>query len=273
MRTIGQENPPESLAPNKRQVCGIVHWGQSLSAVAFFNANEDLRRRRNLRTNRVTGSLLRADCRKDSGPISCWVERRSRALKTFRGIAADDETLITPGKDRNRIMEITDWMNQTKASEIMVELLVTLSPADTLAMAAETLLAEQISGAPVLDSENRCVGVLSISDLIRAEGKVLAEQQQIAESSFFSSGIAWPDNVYQQKLENLRDKILPVSEQAVQRFMTSDIVSVAVGDPLATVLEYMINAHVHRVLVLDSNVHLQGIISTIDVLAALKRAS
>jgi CBS domain-containing protein len=169
-------------------------------------------------------------------------------------------------------MEIVDWMNQTKASDMMVEILVTLSPADTLAEAAETLLTEQISGAPVLEDSNHCVGVLSISDLIRAEGEVLAEQQRIAESSFFSSGITWPDNVYQEKLEQLRDKILPVSEQPIRRFMTPDIVSVTVDEPVETVLQYMIDAHVHRILVLDSDRQLRGIISTIDVLAALKRA-
>ena len=169
-------------------------------------------------------------------------------------------------------MKIVDWMNQTKARDVMVEILVTLSPSDTLAIAAETLLTEQISGAPVLAVDNRCVGVLSISDLVRAEGKVLAEQQRIAESSFFSSGIVWPDGVYQEKLEQLRDKIMPVSEQPVERFMTQDIVSVPVDEPMATVLQFMIDAHVHRILVLDPGQQLQGIISTMDVLAALKRA-
>jgi CBS domain-containing protein len=170
-------------------------------------------------------------------------------------------------------MEIANWVNETKAREIMVEILVTLSPTDTLSVAADTLLTEQISGAPVLDADNRCVGVLAISDLIRAEELVLAEQQQIAESSFFSSGFAWPERVYAERLEQLRDKIKPISDQPIERFMTRDLISVRSNEPLATVLRDIIDAHVHRVLVLDEDRQVQGIISTIDVLAALQRAS
>ncbi len=169
-------------------------------------------------------------------------------------------------------MKLADWTNKTKAREIMVEILVTLSPTDTLSEAAETLLTEQISGAPVLDSDNRCVGVLAISDLIRAEGTILAEQKQMAEANFFSSGIVWPESIYSEKLQQLRDKIMPVSEQSVQRFMTTDLVSVAVGEPLMTVVGKMVDGHVHRVLVLDSDNRLHGIISTIDILVALQRA-
>ncbi len=155
----------------------------------------------------------------------------------------------------------------------MVQILVTLSPRDTLAVAAETLLKEQISGAPVVNEKDQCVGVLSVSDLIRAEGKVLAEQQQIAESSFFNSGLVLPTSVYSEKLEQVRDKLAPVSEQPVERFMTRDLVSVGGDEPIATVVRDIVDAHVHRVLVLSQQHQLLGIISTIDLLAALQRKS
>ncbi len=155
----------------------------------------------------------------------------------------------------------------------MVEILVTLSPEDSLAKAAETLLSEHVTGAPVLEGNDRCVGVLSVIDLIRAEGTVMAEQEQIAESEFFNSGILWPATVYAQRLEQFRDQLVPVAEQPVSRFMTTDIVSVLEGASLATVVRRLIDAHVHRVLVLDEHKQLHGIISTMDVLAALQCAS
>lgn len=170
-------------------------------------------------------------------------------------------------------MEIAKWLAQTTAGEVMVKEVVTLRPDDSLAHAADVLLSQQISGAPVVDTKNVCVGVLAVSDLIRAEGKVEAEQEQIADSNFFNSELLLPSRIYADRLEQLRDKILPVSEQPIQRFMVSDIVSVSKDESLATIVKNVVDAHVHRVLVVNSDRQLQGLVSTIDVLAALLRAS
>ena len=170
-------------------------------------------------------------------------------------------------------MEIAQWLAETTAGEIMVKEVVTLGPDDSLALAAEVILKEQISGAPVVDANNTCVGVLAVSDLIRAEGKVLTEQEQLANSSFFNSSLTLPSSVYAERLAQVRDKLLPVSEQPVARFMTSNLVRVNSDTPLATVVQNIVDAHVHRVLVVDENKKLQGIISTMDVLAALQRAN
>ena len=53
--------------------------------------------------------------------------------------------------------------------------------------------------------------------------------------------------------------------------MTTDQVSVSEDTPLATVVQYMVDAHIHRVLVVGAENQLLGIISTTDVLAALLR--
>jgi CBS domain-containing protein len=53
--------------------------------------------------------------------------------------------------------------------------------------------------------------------------------------------------------------------------MTPDVVSVTPETSVLKVIQNMVNAHVHRVVVLDEERRLQGIISTMDVLAALLR--
>lgn len=168
-------------------------------------------------------------------------------------------------------MELLDWVNQTKASEIMVEDVLTLSPDDSLAMAAEKLLREQISGAPVVDDSGRCLGVLAMHDLIGSE-EGPAEHQQTKASAFFDFGMSLP-LVDAKRLEQLCDKDFEESKLPVGRCMTTSLVSVRSDAPLATVVSYIIDAHVHRVLVLDEDQCLKGIISTIDILAALQRAS
>lgn len=168
-------------------------------------------------------------------------------------------------------MEMRDWLEKTSAAEIMVRDVVTMAPGNTLAQAADLFLREQITGAPVVDRNGACVGVLSASDVIGAEGKVAEEARKIAESSFWNSNLALPASVYAEKLAAVRDKLAPAAEQPVERFMTTDLVSVGEDTPLAKVVRNMVDAHIHRVLVMGSGNRLLGIISTTDVLAASLR--
>jgi CBS-domain-containing membrane protein len=170
-------------------------------------------------------------------------------------------------------MDIRDWLSETTASDIMVRDVITFDRDQTLAAAADLLLREQITGAPVVDADGTCVGVLSVSDVTGAEEKVADERRKVAESSLFHSHLALPASVYAAKLAEVRDKIAPAAEQPVERFMTSDLVSVREVTPLETVVQRMVDAHVHRVVVLDADHRLKGIVSTTDVLAALLRAS
>ena len=170
-------------------------------------------------------------------------------------------------------METHNWITQTKAGDIMVRDVVTLQPYQTLDQATGVLLREQISGAPVVDELGACVGVFSVSDILLAEEKVATQQQKIAESSFWNSNLSLPSSVYADKMAEVRDKMAPVAQQPVERFMTSDLVSVSENTSLERVVQSMVDAHVHRVLVLDAEGRLQGIISTTDVLTALLRES
>lgn len=170
-------------------------------------------------------------------------------------------------------MVIQDWIMQTTAADVMCSDVVSVWPNHTLAQAAAVMLREQISGLPVVDSSGVCVGVFTVSDTLRAEEIVAEEQQEIATSSFFQSDLTLPTSVYAEKLEQFRDKLAPAAEQPIKRFMTTDLVSVTEDAPLARIVQSMVDAHLHRVLVLNEASQLKGIVATMDVLAALLRAS
>lgn len=170
-------------------------------------------------------------------------------------------------------MSVRNWLNETQAADVMVKHVITLHPNQPLAEAAALFHHEQISGAPVVADDGRCVGVLSESDLVGAEEKAAAEVEQVARSSFWSSHLALPASVYAAKLAEVRDKIAPASEQPVEKFMTTDLVSVTEQTLLATVVADLVEAHIHRVVVLDVQQRLRGLISTTDILAALLRAT
>ncbi len=54
--------------------------------------------------------------------------------------------------------------------------------------------------------------------------------------------------------------------------MTTDLVTVPQAAPVKTIIQYLIDAHIHRVIVLDDDARMAGVVSTTDLLAALQRA-
>ena len=68
-------------------------------------------------------------------------------------------------------------------------------------------------------------------------------------------------------IERIFDNLLV--DQPVERFMTSDLVSVRQDTDLKTIVHHMLEAHIHRVIVIGADDRVQGIVSTTDVLAAL----
>lgn len=167
-------------------------------------------------------------------------------------------------------MLLSRWL-ETSTADLMVTDLITLKPTDSLADAANVLLREKISGAPVVDADGKCVGVLSRTDLISAESKVAAQQEQAADEFFAQTDLILPVSVYEDKIAAVRDKLTPTAEQPVSRFMVKNLVTARDTDPIEKVVRSFIETHIHRVLVTDSAGKLRGIISTIDVMASLLR--
>jgi CBS domain-containing protein len=132
----------------------------------------------------------------------------------------------------------------------------TIPQAMSLAGAAHVLSSAGVSGAPVVDNDGRCVGVLSSNDFVAYADKghragKLAKREACAYS-------AW-------QVIDLEG--LPVDE--VRRFMTPDPVTARPATPLADLAQMMVDAHIHRVVVVDPDGRPMGIVSSTDVLAAV----
>jgi CBS domain-containing protein len=59
----------------------------------------------------------------------------------------------------------------------------------------------------------------------------------------------------------------------VGRFMTPDPVTVTIDTPLPKLAQKMVDAHVHRVIVVDRRNRPVGIVSSTDILAAVARGT
>jgi CBS domain-containing protein len=135
----------------------------------------------------------------------------------------------------------------------------TIAATTPLQDAARMLSREQISGAPVVDGDGRCIGVLSATDFMHwAERK---ENEPVRSTTSACVCSDW---------QVVEWELLPRDE--VRWYMTPDAVTVTPGTPIQELARTMLDAHIHRVLVVDSGRHPVGIVTSTDVLAALAYA-
>lgn len=198
---------------------------------------------------------------------------------------------------------------QLTAADLMAVDLFWLPERMPLREAARVLFQKQVSGAPVVDGNGKCVGVLSASDFLRwARGiqdkhtSPHSQESHAAPCTFLTrdygpegeplfrcalpvgtcplQGHPWSEEGQLHTLCS-QPHAVPVDwqmvewdalpEDAVGRYMTADPVTVAADTPLPQLARCMVDAHIHRVIVVDERNQLQGIVSSTDILGALAR--
>lgn len=118
-------------------------------------------------------------------------------------------------------------------SDIMTRDVFRISPEASGEDAAWALSARGISGAPVCDAAGHLLGVISRSDLTDPERAVVR------------------------------------GEQKVRELMTPALITLRASDEVMSAVALMVREEVHRVLVLDEDGELAGIVTPADVLRAL----
>ncbi len=165
----------------------------------------------------------------------------------------------------------TQRIHDLPVGEVMNSDVVTLKPTDLMSDAASTFIRAQISGAPVVYDDGKCAGVISVTDIVNAVDKSTAINARLADEFFGQANLILPSNVYEGRLTEIRDQLAPVADQPVSIFMMTDVVTVKESDDLKVAMRRLVDSHIHRLIVVDEEDRLQGIVSTIDVLDAILR--
>jgi CBS domain-containing protein len=143
------------------------------------------------------------------------------------------------------------------ARDLMSTTVVLISQEMPLQGAASLLSRNQISGAPVVDPEGRCVGVLSATDFVRwADQNALHATRVKCEPMCVCSDWQVVD-------------VEALPEDAVRWYMTPDPVIVTPDTGITDLARMMLNTHIHRVIVADNARSPIGIVTSTDILAAV----
>jgi|JRYL01.1.fsa_nt_gb CBS domain-containing protein len=145
------------------------------------------------------------------------------------------------------------------AADVMQRDLVTAQIDDPLSTLERIFADERVSGVPVLDGDERLVGILSMADLVRR----YAENQDLPD-----------DDAYPRFGDDLDDTELVAfareqqDEPCAGDLMSTDVATVAPDTPLRSVARVLVERRIHRVLVVDRS-RVVGLCSTLDLLRAV----
>jgi CBS domain-containing protein len=195
-------------------------------------------------------------------------------------------------------------MAQT-AGDLMSRDVIQLREEMPLRDAARLMLRNQISGAPVVNAHGQCVGVFSAMDFLRLSQKradrtgpaspplpvtCAFQAKHTAREGYQVTLCTLPPGVcpIQVKQPGPDGKELMACSQPhcvlvdwqivdveklpadeVREFMTADPVTARPAASIRALARMMIDAHIHRVIVVDDDRRPIGVVSSTDLLAAL----
>ncbi|MGE0489813.1 MAG: HPP family protein [Vulcanimicrobiota bacterium] len=139
------------------------------------------------------------------------------------------------------------------AQDVMSREVLTVRPHQCLSKVRELFLEKGISGAPVVDEDGELVGVISVTDLLGAEG----------EHSYQREGFFLDFARLTQPLRGINEDS-PVSD-----IMSATTFHVGEMTPLHSVASLMTLHQLHRVIVTSGHRKVVGIISSLDLVKHL----
>jgi len=146
--------------------------------------------------------------------------------------------------------EILERLKTLTVQDAMSSEAIEIGQNESLEDSAAVMMNHHVSGLPVVDREGRCVGMLTAYDFVRAYAAERGSEHAGKHTGSASSVAT-----------------------GVDRQMTSVVQSVSKNTSLLDAARKMCDAHIHRLPVLDGNSRVMGVITSLDIVAALANAA
>jgi CBS domain-containing protein len=151
------------------------------------------------------------------------------------------------------------------AADLMSPLVISIPRQMSVQGAAHLLALNHISGAPVVDDDGRCVGVVSATDFVfLAEGERRSAPHRTPQVNY---GYEWAASPTCDDSAPER-----AAADTVEQLMTRQPVTAALSTRIGELGQKMVDAHIHRIIIVDDRCRPVGVISSTDVLAAVAQA-
>jgi CBS domain-containing protein len=150
------------------------------------------------------------------------------------------------------------------AQDVMTDSVISVTPEASLLDVLRLFVEENIHGAPVVDEDGQLQGVVTTTDLLRAQED---EHDTVATTgSYLRELLEFSAPDWQGDLTDFQDRL---ARRTVAEVMTKQLVSVARDTPVHEVARCLRENQVHRVWVEDAG-GLCGVVSTLDLMAVIE---
>lgn len=147
---------------------------------------------------------------------------------------------------------------QRTAGDIMQRDVVAVAAEDSLRDALKLMIDNHVTGLPVMDRSSRCIGLVTATDILNYEDEH-ADADSSATTQFFD-----PESQQWEDVPLTAFSLEDFGDIRVADVMTRDLVWVSRETPIDVIARRMVDAHIHRVLVMDDKARLFGIVSAYD---------
>lgn len=154
-------------------------------------------------------------------------------------------------------------MSNLLARDVMTTHVDTVVDDWSLEQLARFLVDRSISGAPVVTAHGKLVGVVSFTDLARAQTE--RESAPVETHDFFAK--SYEIGVSGDDLRELH--LVKESQRTVRDIMTAAVFEVREDAPVAEIADMMVRGRIHRVFVLRDGA-VAGVISALDLVKLLR---
>jgi len=147
------------------------------------------------------------------------------------------------------------------AADIMDADVPALAPHDDARRAIELLAERELGALPVVNSEDKVIGIVSESDLVLSE-----EESDLHLPHFLNimGGV-----VFVESMKGFEERLQKAFATKVRDLMSSDPVCARTDDGAEAVARLIADKHHNHLPVVDGDGRLAGVVTRADVLAAL----
>ena len=156
-------------------------------------------------------------------------------------------------------MKTKKQFTEIKIKDVMSNHVQTLMCDDTVQDAVALMIENKFSTIPVVDVHNKCIGILSRSDVTEI---FLREDHELAR-------VLDTDRL---SMDWIQGSLETCEIRQVKELMTFDVAQIRQTQSIADACQEMAQNKIHHLPVVDEDDHVVGILSTLDIVKAVAEA-